>query len=168
MTGDGTCLRAQRELARCDVSDTCRAVAHMLACPVGQRATEYEDRLARLEAEREQPTVHDHRCSDACAASEEHMRAMEADADRQVAEAEAPVSAYLVEGDPSEQPEEVHAVTELALPPAIRRWVDYLEESSHEPPTGPVWTTYGDLRSLVAEVVDVFGRKPLDLGKAAE
>lgn len=31
---------------------------------------------------------HDHTCSDSCAASEEHMRAMETDADRQVREAE--------------------------------------------------------------------------------
>lgn len=33
--------------------------------------------------------VHDHRCSDACMASEEHMRAMEKDADRQLAEMDA-------------------------------------------------------------------------------
>lgn len=37
----------------------------------------------------EQPAVvHDHRCSDECAASEEHMRAMDEDAWRQIAELE--------------------------------------------------------------------------------
>lgn len=33
--------------------------------------------------------VHDHRCSDACAASEEHIHAMDLDAWRQIAELEA-------------------------------------------------------------------------------
>lgn len=49
--------------------------------------------------------MHDHTCSDECAAAEEHMHAMELDADRQLAEAElTPPAGWFVFGTHVDRP----------------------------------------------------------------